>query len=111
MQFVSGIIASIIDNIQISIKNVYFRFEDDLQGQEIPFAIGLKLKEFSVSNNSDENDGDTDLNIKRIARKSSGKNPKFLTYKKATVNGLSIFCDYENINLRENGGIDLELLN
>lgn len=36
---------------------------------------------------------------------------KFLTYKKVKIIGFSVFCDYEDIHLRENGGVDLKLLN
>ena len=30
--YLDGIIASVVDNIQIKIKNVYFRVEDDVVG-------------------------------------------------------------------------------
>tara|TARA_B110000285_G_C14849317_1_gene479174 strand:+ start:435 stop:707 length:273 start_codon:yes stop_codon:yes gene_type:complete len=47
-------IARIIDNIQISIRHIYFRFEDKMSGthhnerEHEKFAIGVRLKEFSV---------------------------------------------------------------
>ena len=33
-----------------------------------------------------------------------------LTYKVVVLDGFSLFCDWENIHLRENGGIDLAKL-
>jgi hypothetical protein len=49
--FVERLIARIIDNIQISIKNIYFRFEDEMSSlKSQKFSIGLRLKEFGVYN-------------------------------------------------------------
>ena len=33
-----------------------------------------------------------------------------LTFKTAKINGFSIFCDWEHVDLPENGGIDFILL-
>jgi len=33
-----------------------------------------------------------------------------LTYKVATIEGFSIFCDWNKIDIRQNGGIDIDLL-
>jgi len=49
--FTEKLIARIVDNIQISIENIYFRFEDEMEslnGQK--FALGVRLKEFGVYN-------------------------------------------------------------
>ena len=59
--FTQKLIARILDNLQVSIKYVYFRFEDyinlnSLEGQGIDrknsvqekFALGLKVKEFLI---------------------------------------------------------------
>lgn len=42
-----------------------------------------------------------------VAKKKLNKDKvHFLTYKKISIIGFSIFCDYDKVNLRENGGID-----
>lgn len=48
--FTDKLIARILDNLQVSIKNTYFRFEDEIHtmGQVERFSIGLKLKEFCI---------------------------------------------------------------
>ena len=109
-------IARIIDNIQISIRNIYFRFEDQMSGTHQhenaheKFAIGIKLKEFSVFT--------SDKDFKEIshdASKDASKNvvdakDKDLTYKVATIDGFSVACDWHQIDLRSHGGIDLKKL-
>ena len=66
------------------------------------FAIGLKLKEFSVVT--------CDQNFKMVEDynkvKQSG-DAKHLTYKKVVLEGFSIFCDWVHINEAKNGGIDI----
>ncbi|KAI8911617.1 hypothetical protein EDD86DRAFT_202866 [Gorgonomyces haynaldii] len=42
------LIATIVDNVQISIKNIHIRFEDVHTTPENPFAVGVTLKELSV---------------------------------------------------------------
>lgn len=48
--------------------------------------------------------------------KASWKNKKeknkvhYLTYKKISIKGFSIFCDYDDVDLRKNGGIDHDKL-
>lgn len=47
--YTETLIKNIVDNLQIKIKNIYFRYEDALNGKtEDKFALGLTLKEFSV---------------------------------------------------------------
>ena len=49
--FTEKLIAQILDNLKISIKNIYFRFEDTMSGivsGNREFTIGVRMKEFSV---------------------------------------------------------------
>ena len=105
--------ARIIDNIQISIKHIYFRFEDKMSGshhnasEHEKFAIGVRLKEFSVFT--------SDKNFKQTTQDAANAVPvdakdKDLTYKVAAIDGFSVFCDWHQIDLECNGGIDLKQL-
>lgn len=52
--FTQSLVTAIVDNLQISIKNVHVRYEDAISAPGHPFAIGLTLKEMSaVSTDSD----------------------------------------------------------
>ena len=77
-----------------------------LNGQK--FALGVRLKEFGVYN------ADMDYNkieMKDQQKKSvSDRDLAKLTYKIAKIDGFSIFCDYEEIDKPENGGIYLNRL-
>ncbi|KAJ5595310.1 uncharacterized protein N7459_001518 [Penicillium hispanicum] len=54
--FTQSMITAVVDNLQISIKNVHFRYEDSLASPGHPFAAGLTLKELSaVSTDSEWN--------------------------------------------------------
>lgn len=52
--FTQSLVTAVIDNLQISIKNVHIRYEDSLASPGHPFAVGFTLKELSaVSTDSD----------------------------------------------------------
>ncbi|KAL1985887.1 hypothetical protein VTN96DRAFT_7265 [Rasamsonia emersonii] len=54
--FTQSFITAIVDNLQISIKNVHFRYEDSIASPGHPFAVGVTLKELSaVSTDSEWN--------------------------------------------------------
>ncbi|KAI4230658.1 MAG: hypothetical protein LQ349_006118, partial [Xanthoria aureola] len=46
--FTESMTTAIVDNLQISIKNIHIRYEDTIAAPGHPFAIGLTLKEFSA---------------------------------------------------------------
>lgn len=52
--FTAALTTTIIDNVQIQVKNVHIRYEDALSDPEHPFAIGLTLQELSAVS-TDEN--------------------------------------------------------
>jgi vacuolar protein sorting-associated protein 13A/C len=52
--FTQSLTTAIVDNLQVSIKNVHLRYEDSIATPGHPFAVGLTLKEMSaVSTDSD----------------------------------------------------------
>ena len=74
----------IIKNINISIKNIVFRFEDDVSNPKTPFSLGLIMKSFKfVSINELYNDS---LTKQSLSKKSSKES----------------FVDYNNLYISDN---------
>ncbi|KAL6717664.1 Vacuolar protein sorting-associated protein 13 [Lecanora helva] len=46
--FTESITTAIVDNLQVSIKNIHIRYEDSIASPGHPFALGLTLQEFSA---------------------------------------------------------------
>lgn len=46
--FVSALVAKIVDNLQVVIKNIHVRFEDNKSHPQNPFALGLTLSNLSA---------------------------------------------------------------
>ncbi|KAI9814573.1 MAG: hypothetical protein M1827_003128 [Pycnora praestabilis] len=46
--FTDSLVTRIIDNLQVTIKNIHIRYEDSVSALENPFALGLTLEEFSA---------------------------------------------------------------
>ncbi|OJJ49438.1 hypothetical protein ASPZODRAFT_129900 [Penicilliopsis zonata CBS 506.65] len=46
--FTQSLVTAVVDNLQISIKNVHLRYEDSIASPGNPFAAGLTLKELSA---------------------------------------------------------------
>ena len=46
--FMSQLTTKIVDNLQVSIKNIHLRFEDNVSDPGHPFAAGITLKELSA---------------------------------------------------------------
>lgn len=44
--YLARLFARIVDNLQITLKDIHFRYEDRLTDPEHPFSVGLELKEF-----------------------------------------------------------------
>ena len=52
--FMDSLITAVVDNLQVSIKNIHIRYEDSIAAPGHPYALGLTLQEFSaVSTDSD----------------------------------------------------------
>ena len=52
--FLDSLITAVVDNLQISVKNIHIRYEDSIAAPGHPFALGITLKEFSAVS-TDEN--------------------------------------------------------
>ncbi|KAK9463382.1 uncharacterized protein V1516DRAFT_644614 [Lipomyces oligophaga] len=46
--FTESLVTKIIDNLQITIRNLHFRYEDTISAPEHPFSLGITLTEFSA---------------------------------------------------------------
>lgn len=45
--FMESLVTKIVDNLQITIKNIHFRYEDDDAFTSVPYAVGFTLEELS----------------------------------------------------------------
>lgn len=52
--FTESLVTKIVDNLQVTIKNIHIRYEDDSVLTESPYSLGLTLAELSASS-TDEN--------------------------------------------------------
>lgn len=46
--FTDSLVTKIVDNLQITVKNIHIRYEDSISTPGHPFALGLTLEEFSA---------------------------------------------------------------
>jgi vacuolar protein sorting-associated protein 13A/C len=46
--FTDSLVTKIVDNLQITVKNIHVRYEDSISAPGHPFALGLTLEEFSA---------------------------------------------------------------
>ncbi|KAJ8058074.1 hypothetical protein OCU04_012933 [Sclerotinia nivalis] len=77
--FTDSLVTKIIDNLQITVKNIHVRYEDSISAPGHPFALGLTLQEFSAIS--------TDGNWKpTYIQNSSGT-----THKLATLGALAVY--------------------
>jgi vacuolar protein sorting-associated protein 13A/C len=51
--FISQLVTKIVDNVQISIKNIHIRYEDKISNKD-PFSVGVSIEELSA-HSTDEN--------------------------------------------------------
>lgn len=52
--FISSLVTRIVDNVQVTVRNIHIRYEDCLSNPEHPFSMGITLAELSaVSTNED----------------------------------------------------------
>jgi vacuolar protein sorting-associated protein 13A/C len=77
--FTQSLVTAIVDNLQVTIKNVHIRYEDSLATPGHPFALGVTLKEMSAVS-TDENWTPT------FIQSTSGT-----THKLAVLNALAIY--------------------
>ncbi len=46
--FMDSLITAVVDNLQVSVKNIHIRYEDSIATPGHPYALGLTLQEFSA---------------------------------------------------------------
>lgn len=77
--FLDSLITAVVDNLQISIKNIHIRYEDSIATPGHPFSLGITLAEFSAVS--------TDENWKPTFVQSSS----ITTHKLATLGSLAVY--------------------
>lgn len=93
--FTQSLTTAIIDNLQISIRNVHFRYEDSIASPGHPFTVGFTLKELSaVSTDSEWNP--------TFIQSTSGT-----THKLAILGALAIYWNTDAELLRTGRASDL----
>ncbi|KAM7249006.1 hypothetical protein ACFE04_004047 [Oxalis oulophora] len=79
--FAETLIASILNNLKIFIRNVHIRYEDSFTNNSLPVSVGLCLHNFSIEN--------TNSNWKPISHSSKMGS----IYQVAKIKSLSIYCN------------------
>ena len=92
--FMESMITAIIDNLQVSIKNIHLRYEDSIAAPGHPFALGVTLKEFSAVS-TDENWRPTWI-----------QNSSTTTHKLATLGSLALYWNTDAELLGTGKGTD-----
>jgi vacuolar protein sorting-associated protein 13A/C len=81
LSFTASLVTAIVDNVQVSVKNIHIRYEDSISDPGHPFALGITLEEFSAVS-TDENWTPT------FIQGSSSS-----THKLATLGSLAVYWD------------------
>jgi vacuolar protein sorting-associated protein 13A/C len=79
--FTASMITAILDNVQVSVKNIHIRYEDSIADPGHPFALGVTLAEFSAVS--------TDENWKPTFIQGNSTS----THKLATLGSLAVYWD------------------
>ncbi|TPX12975.1 uncharacterized protein E0L32_006620 [Thyridium curvatum] len=79
--FTQSLVTKIVDNLQVTVKNIHVRYEDSISAPGHPFALGLTLEEFSAIS--------TDGEWKPAYIQDSTKT----THKLATLGALAVYWD------------------
>ena len=81
----SGMQKQIINNLHIEIKNVVFRYDDNVSYKKIPYSLGLILKQLSLSS--------TRSDFKLLSNPDEIIKCEDESYKKICMDDLSLFWD------------------
>ncbi|GMM27898.1 membrane morphogenesis protein [Martiniozyma asiatica (nom. inval.)] len=95
--FVESLTTKIVDNLQVTIKNIHFRYEDNFAFSNSPYAVGMTLKELSAVSTDGQWIPSFIENVASISRKLM------------TLDSLSIYWDTENKESIYSEDIDLTL--
>ncbi len=52
--FTQSLVTAIVDNVQVTVKNIHIRYEDSISNPDHPFALGITLESFDAVS-TDEN--------------------------------------------------------
>jgi vacuolar protein sorting-associated protein 13A/C len=85
--FTSSLVTKIVDNLQITVRNIHVRYEDKLSNPEHPFSAGFTLSEFSAVST------DGDWNPTFIQNSTDG------IHKLARLESLSLYWDTDSVSL------------
>jgi len=79
--FTASLVTAIVDNVQVTIKNIHVRYEDSISDPGHPFALGITLADFSAIS--------TDENWKPTFIQGNSAS----THKLATLGSLAVYWD------------------
>lgn len=79
--FTASLVTAIVDNVQVTVKNIHIRYEDSISDPGHPFALGITLADFSAIS--------TDDNWKPTFIQGGTSS----THKLATLGSLAIYWD------------------
>lgn len=82
--FTQSLVTKIVDNLQVTVKNIHIRYEDSISAPGHPFALGVTLEEFSAVS--------TDGEWKPTFIQHSGK----ATNKLATLGALAVYWNTDS---------------
>lgn len=79
--FTASMVTAIVDNVQVTVKNIHIRYEDSIADPGHPFALGITLADFSAVS--------TDENWKPTFIQGNASS----THKLATLGSLAVYWD------------------
>ncbi|KAG7815578.1 hypothetical protein KL924_000664 [Ogataea haglerorum] len=82
--FTESLVTKIVDNLQVTIKNIHFRYEDDHTFTENPYTLGFTLEELSAVSADENWVPGFNAGITKLARKL------------LTLGSLSVYWNTEN---------------
>ena len=79
--FTASLVTAVVDNVQVTVKNIHIRYEDSISDPGHPFSLGITLADFSAIS--------TDENWKPTFIQGSSTS----THKLATLSSLAVYWD------------------
>lgn len=93
--FTDSLVTKIVDNLQISVKNIHIRYEDSISTPGHPFALGVTLEEFSAISTDGE------------WKPTYIQNTTGSTHKLATLGALAVYWNTDTGLLGSGKGTDV----
>ena len=92
--FTASLVTAIVDNVQVTVKNIHIRYEDSIADPGHPFALGVTLADFSAVS--------TDENWKPTFIQGNASS----THKLATLGSLAVYWDTDSTLIGTGKGND-----